>query len=145
VRPLLVLTDAGTRSAGEFSTAWLWQAGAVVLGETTAGAGGGYEYQSAPDFELPATGLRVRTSANFSIFDPLGELREGERAEAELVALATRDGFRPSRLRPFAIQSVGFRPDLPLGSTFDDLRDGGLAQVKRAIAQLRAAPAHPKP
>jgi C-terminal processing protease CtpA/Prc len=142
-RPLLVLTDAGTRSAGEFSTAWLWQAGAFVLGETTAGAGGGYEYQHAPDFELPGTGLRVRASANFSLFDPTTALHAGEFGEDELVALASADGFLPSRARPFAIQSVGFRPDLPLDSTFADLRDGGRAQLRRAIARLRATQALP--
>jgi C-terminal processing protease CtpA/Prc len=144
-RALLVLTDAGTRSAGEFSAAWLWQAGATVIGETTAGAGGGYEYQAAPDFELPATKLRVRSSANFSLFDPRAQLHEGEMPEQTLVELATGDGFRPSRLHPFAIQSVGLRPDLPIRTGAADLQDGGVGAVRKAIAALRAAHALPAP
>lgn len=83
-RPIVVLDDGGTRSAGEFMASWLWEAGAIVVGETTAGA------------------------------------------------------FEPSRSRPFAIQSLGLRPDLAMATTLADLREGGVAQVKAAVATLRA-------
>lgn len=135
-RPLVVFTDGGTRSAGEFMTAWLWAAGATVVGERGMGAGGGYEYQGASSIALPASGYAVRTSAVFSVFDPVGALAAGPRAEAGLLDPVTGDGFRPSRTRPFMIQSVGFTPDLVSSPMQHDLQDGGLAQLKAALGAL---------
>jgi hypothetical protein len=43
-----VLTDAGTRSAGEFMASWLWASGATVMGERTVGGGGGFEFNGEP-------------------------------------------------------------------------------------------------
>lgn len=135
-RPIVVLVDAGTRSAGEFMTAWLWAGGFPVLGETTMGAGGGYEFDRPSSFALPESGFSVRASAVFSVFDPVGALTPGERSEQSLVDQITGDHFRPSRTRPFAIQSVGFTPDMRLAPKRRDLQDGGLSQLKVAIAKL---------
>lgn len=132
-RPVLVLTDAGTRSSGEFIAAWLWGAGAVTAGERTIGAGGGHEF-GGKGFPLADSGYEVTISGNFTFFDVTGTLREGEAAEKELLALVSRDRFAPSRTRPFAFQAVGLRPDLELQSTQDDLQDGGLAYAKRIVA-----------
>jgi Peptidase family S41 len=135
-RPILVLDDAATRSAGEFLAAWLWTSGAAIAGEQTVGAGGGFD-SAAQGFALPACGFAVRTSGNFTIFDPTGRLHEGGWPEAGLIATLAADRFAPRRLRPFAIQSIGIRPDLPLATTLSDLRDGGARQVAQAIAGLR--------
>jgi len=130
-----VLTDAGTRSAGELLAAWMWAGGATVAGERTVGAGGGFEL-GAPGFALPGLGLNVRTSGNFTFFDPVGALPTGMTDEKELVDRVSTDGFAPSHDRPFAIQAAGLRPDLMSSSTLADLRDGGVAEVKRIIADL---------
>ena len=135
-RPVLVFVDAGTRSAGEFMTSWLWVAGFPVLGETTMGAGGGYEFDGPSSFALPESGFSVRASAVFSIFDPVGALAPGKHPEQALVEQITADNFRPSRTRPFAIQSVGFTPDLRLEPRTRDLQDGGLSELRAAIAAL---------
>ena len=136
-RPLIVLDDAATRSAGEFMTAWLWTSGAAVVGEQTVGAGGGFEF-NAQGFALPDSGLRVRTSGNFTIFDPTGTLKAGAWSEDLIVAKLIANHFGPSRNAPFAIQSVGFRPDLAASTTLEDLRGGGVAEITRAIASLRS-------
>jgi hypothetical protein len=135
-RPVMVFVDAGTRSAGEFMTSWLWAAGIPVIGETTMGAGGGYEFNGPSSFALPESGFEVRASAVFSIFDPVGALKPGRRSETELVEQITADNFKPSRLRPFSVQAVGFTPDLVVESHVADLQDGGLAQLRDAIAKL---------
>lgn len=135
-RPVLVFVDAGTRSAGEFMTSWLWAAGFPVLGETTMGAGGGYEFDGPSSFALPQSGFSVRASAVFSVFDPAGALKPGKRSERDLVEQITAENFRPSRTRPFAIQSVGFTPDVRLEPRTRDLQDGGLSGLRAAIATL---------
>lgn len=134
-RPLLVWTDAGTRSAGEFMATWLWSAGAISVGERTIGAGGGRDSESAGVL-LPQTGLRVKYSGNFSVFDNGASVRAGDMAESELVDLVAQDGFAPSRMRPFAIQAVGLTPDLPLPTSADDLSDGGVAAIERMMTEL---------
>jgi hypothetical protein len=141
-RPLVVLTDAGTRSAGEHLAAWFWGAGAVVAGERTIGAGGGLD-SDAQGFELPGLGFRVRTSATFTIFDVTRALRAGETAEAPLLDLVARDGFAPSRTRPFSIQAVGVRPDLVAPPTLADLRDGGVSWATGIVRRLRTQAALP--
>jgi hypothetical protein len=65
-------------------------------------------------------------------------LAAGQQPEAALVEQITGADFRPSRVRPYAIQSVGFIPDLPVVPQAADLRDGGLAQLRAAIATLAA-------
>lgn len=135
-RPLVVLTDAGTRSAGEHMAAWLWGAGAVVAGERTLGGGGGLDSE-AQGFELPQLGFRVRTSGTFTVFDVTHALRAGETAEPPLLDLVARDSFAPSRTRPFAIQAAGVRPDLAAPATLADLRDGGLSWATRIVHRLR--------
>lgn len=137
-RPMIVLTDAGTRSAGELMAAWLWGGGAVVAGERTIGAGGGFEFGSG-GFILPETGYAVRTSSNFSLFDLTGTLKAGDLDEAAMIDVVARDGFAPSRDRYFAIQAAGLKPDVTEPSTLDDLRDGGVAEIGRIIASLKAA------
>ncbi|MEW6369448.1 MAG: S41 family peptidase [Pseudomonadota bacterium] len=134
-RPLVVWTDAGTRSGGEFMASWLWATGAVVVGERTIGAGGGRD-SAATGFLLPRSGLRVNYSGNFSVFDHQAAIKPGEIGESTLIDLISRDGFAPSRTHPFAIQAVGMRPDLALPTTADDLGDGGLAAVKRMMREL---------
>ena len=136
--PLVVLTDAGTRSAGEFMASWLWASGAVVVGERTVGAGGGFEFGSLEGLALPDCGCTVRLSGNFTLFDPSGTLRAGERPEGPLVELVARDGFAPSRSRPFAIQGAGLRPDLTLATGLADLRDGGRAALVKALLALKS-------
>lgn len=136
--PLVVLTDAGTRSAGEFMASWLWASGATVVGERTVGAGGGFEFNGEPGTPLPGSGYAVRLTGNFSVFDPEGMLAEGEHAEGALIDSLSQDHFAPSRTRPFAIQSVGLRPDLALSTTLADLRDGGQDSLGKALAQLKA-------
>jgi C-terminal processing protease CtpA/Prc len=133
--PLVVLTDAGTRSSGEFMAAWLWAAGSPVVGERTVGAGGGREFGAKP-LILPS-GLRVSASTNFSVFDPVDRLHEGEIAEDALIDQVTADRFAPDRTRPFAIQSVGMAPDVQTATGLDDLRDGGVGSLRRAMADLR--------
>jgi len=135
---LVVLTDAGTRSAGEFMASWLWASGATVVGERTVGAGGGFEFNGEPGTPLPGSGYTVRLSGNFSVFDPTGTLTEGEHAEDALLDMLTQDHFAPSRSRPFAIQSVGLRPDFALSSTLADLRDGGRGSLAKVLVQLKA-------
>ena len=100
------------------------------------GAGGGYDFNGPSSFALPESGLSVRASAVFSIFDPVGALTAGKRSETSLVDQVTADHFRPSRAQPFAIQSVGFTPDAPITARMRDLHDGGLAQLRAAIAKL---------
>ena len=134
-RPLVVLTDAGSRSAGEHLAAWLWGAGAVVAGERTIGAGGGLDSE-AQGFELPRLGFRVRTSGTFTVFDVTRALRAGETAEAPLLDPVARDGFAPSRTRPVAIQAVGVRPDLVAPTTLADLRDGGASWATGIVRRL---------
>jgi hypothetical protein len=136
-RPLVVLDDAATRSAGEFMATWLWAAGAAVAGERTIGAGGGYTF-GAQGFALPVSGFRVRASSLFSIFDCTALLHDGDRPEKDVVATFTADRFSSSRAHPFAIQSVGLSPDIAMTTTLADLRDGGVSEVTRAVAQLRA-------
>jgi C-terminal processing protease CtpA/Prc len=136
--PLVVLTDAGTRSAGEFMASWLWASGATVVGERSVGAGGGFEFNGEAGTPLPGSGYAVRLSGNFSVFDPAGTLTEGEHAEGTLIDMLAQDHFAPSRTRPFAIQSVGLRPDVALGTTLADLRDGGQGSLGRLLVQLKA-------
>ena len=136
--PLVVLTDAGTRSAGEFLASWLWASGAAVIGERTVGAGGGFEFGGEPGAPLPGSGYAVRLSGNLTLFDPTGVLSEGDHSEAGLIGMVARDRFAPSRSRPFAIQSAGLRPDLELDTTLADLRDGGRASLAKALARLKA-------
>ena len=83
--PLIVLTDAGTRSAGEFMASWLWASGAAVVGERTVGAGGGFEFNGEPGASLPGSSYAVRLSGSFSVFDPIGILSEGEHDEGALI------------------------------------------------------------
>ena len=135
---LVVLTDAGTRSAGEFMASWLWASGATVVGERTVGAGGGFEFNSEPATPLPGSGYAVRLSGNFSVFDPTGTLTDGAHAEGALIDMLAQDQFAPSRTRPFAIQSVGLRPDLALSTTLADLHDGGQASLVKVLVQLKA-------
>ncbi|GGY20099.1 hypothetical protein GCM10008098_10660 [Rhodanobacter panaciterrae] len=136
--PLVVLTDAGTRSAGEFMASWLWASGATVVGERTVGAGGGFEFNGEPGTPLSGSGYAVRLSGNFSVFDPAGTLGEGAHDEGALVDMLARDHFAPSRTRPFAIQSVGLRPDFALTTTLADLRDGGQSSLVKVLVQLKA-------
>jgi len=135
-RPIVVLDDAATRSSGELMAAWLWTSRATIVGERTVGAGGGFESDAA-GFPLPQLRFRVRTSGNFTIFDPTLQLNEGDWLEHNLVAKIATDGFSPSRNGPFAIQCVGVRPDMPMLTTLADLRDGGIAEIKLAISKLR--------
>ncbi|ELX07985.1 hypothetical protein Jab_2c00260 [Janthinobacterium sp. HH01] len=134
-RPLVVWTDAGTRSAGEFMATWLWGAGAIAVGERTIGAGGGRDSEAA-GFVLPRSGLRVKYSGNFSVFDNGVSMKAEEVAESTLLDLVAQDRFAPSRTRPFAIQAVGLMPDLPLPTTAADLSDGGAAALQRLVGQL---------
>ena len=143
-RPLVVWTDAGTRSGGEFMAAWLWAAGAIAVGERTIGAGGGRDAE-AGGFQLPQSGLRVKYSGNFSVFDNGAAIKAGEAAESTLLDLVAQDGFAPSRTRPFAIQSAGLRPDVPLPTTAADLRDGGAAALDRLVGQLKQRKLLPPP
>lgn len=83
--PLVMLTDAATRSAGEFMATWLWASGATVVGEQTVGAGGSFEFNGEPGNPLPGSGYAVRLSGNFSVFDTTGTLSEGEHDEDALV------------------------------------------------------------
>ena len=136
-RPVIVLTDAGTRSAGELMSAWLWGAGVAVAGERTVGAGGGFEFGSS-GFDLPVTGYAVRTSGNFTLFDSTGTLVAGDMDEEAMVNGVAADGFAPSRTRPFAIQAAGLRPDVADTTTLADLHDGGVAEVGRIITVLKA-------
>jgi hypothetical protein len=131
--PLIVLTDAGTRSAGELMAAWLWAAGALVAGERTIGAGGRFEYGSS-GIVLPATGYGVRFSGNFTLFDPAAALKNGEMPESEMVDTVAAGDFAPSRQHYFAIQAAGMKPDLAVTTTIGDLRDGGVSEVGRILA-----------
>jgi hypothetical protein len=135
-RPLLVLDDAATRSGGEFFASWLWAAGATVVGERTVGAGGGFEFD-AKGFILPASGFGVRASENFTLFDPKGALRDGDWPEAALIDTVAADGFAPSRVRPFATQSAGLRPDIRLDTTRADLNDKGVGEITKALETKR--------
>lgn len=137
-RPIVVYDDGATRSGGEFMAAWLWSTGAPVVGETTVGAGGGFEVHSE-GFLLPASGMRVRVSGNFTLFAPAGRLHDGDWSEKVLVDIVSQDGFGPSRKRAFAIQSVGLRPDAALSTSVSDLQDGGVARLTEGIAALRAS------
>lgn len=136
--PLVVWVDAGTRSAGEFEAAWLWGAGAVVIGERTIGAGGGFEFGGQPAPALAGSGYSVRLSGNFSVFDPTGALHAGRVDEAALVDQLAREGFAPSHSHPFAIQSAGLHPDLAVETTATDLDDGGRRALTLALGRLRA-------
>jgi len=135
-RPIVVLVDAGTRSSGELMVAWLWSSGATIAGEQTAGADGGLDSE-AKGFPLSISGLNVRMSGNFTIFDPSLQLNEGDWSEKAIVAQVAANHFGLSRYRPFAFQSVGFRPDILAPTTLSDLRDGGVASVKRIVSELR--------
>lgn len=135
-KPIIAMTDAGTRSAGEHTAAWMWAGNAVLVGERTIGAGGGLEAGSK-GFALPNSNFSVSTSESFAFFDPRGELKAGEASETLLIDKVSVDRFAPSRARPFATQAVGMRPDLESKSTLADLRDGGQAQVVRVINVLR--------
>jgi|GEM_PF-2366881 len=134
-RPLLVWTDAGTRSSGEFMATWLWSAGAITIGERTIGAGGGRDADAA-GIQLPNSGMRVKYSGNFSVFDNGTRLQSGQTDELALLDLVSQNRFAPSRTRPFAIQAVGLAPDVPLPTTTGDLLDGGRSAIERAVARL---------
>ena len=136
--PLIILTDAATRSAGEFMASWLWASGATVVGERIVGAGGGFEFNGDPGAPLSQSGYAVRLSGNFSVFDLTGTLTEGEHSENALVDRLAQDHFAPSRTRPFAIQSVGLQPDFALGTRLADLRDGGEGSLVKVLLQMRA-------
>lgn len=136
LRPILVLTDAGTRSSGEFMASWLWASGAVVAGERTAGAGGGFEF-GTDGVDIDGSGLNVRVSGNFSVLDPTGQLSAGETAEGPLVDQLAQDRFAPSRTRPFSFQAVGVVPDLAAPTGLADLRDGGQAMVARLLRGMK--------
>lgn len=135
-KPIIALTDAGTRSAGEHTAAWMWGGKAMVVGERTIGAGGGLEAGSK-GFALPNSEFSVSASESFAFFDPRAELKDGETNEKALLDRVAAEGFAPSRARPFATQGVGMRPDVESKSTLADLRDGGRAQIVRAILALR--------
>lgn len=135
-RPIVVMTDAGTRSAGEHMAAWLWAGNATLVGERTIGAGGGLEAGSK-GYALPNSDFSISASESFAFFDPDSELKTGEADEKALIALVAADRFAPSRARPFATQAVGMRPDVESESTLADLRDGGQAQIVRTINALR--------
>lgn len=117
---------------------WLWASAAIVVGERTVGAGGGFELNSKPGTPLPGSGYAVRLSGNFSVFDPTGTLTEGEHAEGALIDMLAQDQFAPSRTHPFAIQSAGLRPDLALMTTLADLRDGGPGSLVKILSGLKA-------
>lgn len=134
-RPLLVWTDAGTRSGGEFMASWLWAAGAIAVGERTIGAGGGRD-AAAAGFLLPRSGLRVNYSGNFSVFDNNQSVTARDVNESDFIDLISQERFGPSRTRPFAIQAVGLRPDLLLPTSAADLADGGAAAVRRMVGKL---------
>ncbi|HEY0026799.1 MAG TPA: DUF4440 domain-containing protein [Allosphingosinicella sp.] len=135
-KPIIVMTDAGTRSAGEHTAAWMWAGNATIVGERTIGAGGGLEAGSS-GFALPNSEFSVSTSESFAFFDPRGVLKAGEVSETQLIDQVAADRFAPSRARPFATQGAGMRPDVESRSTLADLRDGGRAQVARAVGDLR--------
>jgi ketosteroid isomerase-like protein len=135
-KPIIAMTDAGTRSAGEHTAAWMWGGKATIVGERTIGAGGGLEAGSK-GFVLPNSQFSVSSSESFAFFDPRGELKAGEASEARLLDQVATDCFAPSRARPFATQAVGMRPDVESKSTLADLRDGGKAQIVRAVLVLR--------
>lgn len=135
-KPLIVLTDAATRSSGELISAWLWGAHAIVVGERGIGGGGGLDSASG-GFALAQSGFNVRFSGNFTFFDNSKRLKDGEVNEAALIDLVAQDGFAPSRTRPFAIQAVGLRPDLETQSSLNDLQDGGLSGLSSVIESLR--------
>lgn len=117
--------DAGTRSSGELMAAWLWSSGALVVGERTIGAGGGRDAHSK-GVTLGSSGYRVLASENFTFFDQSYTLQEGEVSESALLEQVAADQFAPSRKRPFAIQSVGVRPDIAQKTQLSDLKGGGL-------------------
>ncbi|NJB79637.1 S41 family peptidase [Xanthomonas arboricola] len=131
-KPLLVLVDAGTRSAGELLATYLWASGATIMGERTIGAGGGRDSESQ-GVALGDSGYRALVSENFYIFDPTEDLRVGEMDEATLVDRVAADGFRPSRTHPFATQSIGVVPDVPLAINAADLNDGGQGLLLRGL------------
>jgi hypothetical protein len=114
---------------------WLWAAGAVTVGERTVGAGGGRDAGST-GFTLPQSGLGVKYSANFSVFDQGTRLAVGEIPESTLLDLITQQNFAASRTRPFTIQSVGLQPDIMLRTTAADLADGGVDAVGRIVDEL---------
>jgi hypothetical protein len=136
-RPLIVLTDAGTRSAGELTAAWLWGGGALLAGERSIGAGGGFDMNKDKGLALPRLGVNVRSSTNFTFFDASGTLHGGDYSEQALLAVVAQDGFAPSRTRAFAIQAVGMRPDLERPTSLEDLRDGGKAYVGRIVEEFK--------
>ncbi|MGI8839571.1 MAG: S41 family peptidase [Caulobacteraceae bacterium] len=132
-KPVIVLTDAGLRSAGELMAAWMWASGALVIGERSVGAGGGRDYASK-GFPLGSSGYNLLISGNFTIFDPTGEWRPGEMAEARFVDRVAAERFAPSRDRPFGIQAVGLKPDIETPTRLGDLRDAGRSALGRGIA-----------
>lgn len=134
-RPLIVWTDAGTRSSGEFMATWLWAAGALTVGEQTVGAGGGRDAGST-GFTLPHSAISVKYSGNFSVFDNGTHLSANEISESTLIDLIAQEKFAASRTRPFAIQAVGLQPDVMLLTTAADLADGGVAALRRVMDQL---------
>ncbi|MDF4004461.1 S41 family peptidase [Luteibacter sp. PPL552] len=131
-KPLIVLTDAGTRSAGELMATWLWTAGATVIGERTVGAGGGRDADSA-GFDVGNSGYRALISGEFEVFDPSDSLRPGDMKETAYVDLVARDHFAPSRKKPFSIQGVGLIPDVTMPTGKDDLHDGGRSALVRGV------------
>lgn len=134
-RSLIVWTDGGTRSSGEFMATWLWAAGALTVGERTVGAGGGRDSGSA-GFTLPRSSISVKYSANFSVFENGTRLSSNEISESTLIDIVAQGKFAASRTRPFAIQAVGLLPDVVLPTTASDLADGGVDAIHRVIAQL---------
>ncbi|MDC8747675.1 S41 family peptidase [Xanthomonas campestris] len=131
-KPLLVLVDAGTRSAGELLATYLWANGATVIGERTIGAGGGRDSKS-DGIALGETGYRALVSESFYVFDPTHALHAGEMQETALIDRVATEGFRPSRTRPYATQSIGVLPDVPLVIQPDDLQDGGRQLLARGV------------
>ncbi|MBV1775092.1 hypothetical protein KSF73_05115 [Burkholderiaceae bacterium DAT-1] len=131
---IIVWVDAGTRSSGELMAAWLWSAGALIVGERTIGAGGGRDAASQ-GITLPEHGYRVLTSENFTVFEQGSTLNAGDMNERELVDLVSQDQFAPSRIRPFAIQSVGIRPDIVQRTHLADIKDGGLKGLINTLMQ----------
>ena len=80
----------------------------------------------------------MKLSGNFTFFDAGLTLKDGTANEQSLIDGVARDAFAPSRTRPFAIQSVGLRPDVDSPSTRADLRDlaTALPSDLRAISSV---------
>jgi C-terminal processing protease CtpA/Prc len=135
-KPLLVLVDAGTRSAGELLATYLWANGAIVLGERTVGAGGGRDAAST-GIPTGVPGYRALISESFFLFDPKGEWHAGTMNETQFVARVAAQKFAPSRQRPYTTQAIGVLPDVLLSILWQDLRDNGSSLVARGIDAAR--------